>query len=327
MLRPELPALVLAPMDGITDAPMRAFMGQSGAFSYAVSEFIRVSTDPIPPRVFRRDVPEVEQDCLTSSGLPVQVQILGGHAERMAISAINAMRAGARSIDINFGCPAPTVNRNDGGATLLKYPDRIREVVRAVRDAVPLSIPVSAKLRLGWESIEDIHVNAAMAAEGGASWLTIHARTRAQGYAPPVFWRPIGQVYRALGIPVIANGDIWTLDDFRRCQDETGVRHFMIGRSALANPTLPVLIAQELGIFHGVLREQTWLELFQSLTLLIRKHCGERDDLGLMKLKQWMKLAHRHGDFPYFHELKAKESQAEFFGALRGLERVLVTSS
>ena len=101
-----------------------------------------------------------------------------------------ACDAGALGIDINFGCPAPTVNSHDGGATLLKYPHRIREIVRAVRDAVPSDLPVSAKLRLGWESIDDIYENARMAADGGASWITIHARTRAQGYQPPVYWRP-----------------------------------------------------------------------------------------------------------------------------------------
>src|SRR5207248_8564004 len=95
---------------------------------------------------------------------------------------------------LNFGCPAKTVNRHDGGATLLKYPQRIRDIVRAVRAAVPGHVPVSAKMRLGWDSIDPIEENAAMAAEGGASWLTIHGRTRLAGYAPPIFWRPIGRV-------------------------------------------------------------------------------------------------------------------------------------
>ena len=78
-----------------------------------------------------------------------------------------------------------------------------------------------------------------MAAEGGAAWLTIHGRTRAQGYDPPADWGPIGQVRARLGIPVVANGDIWTVDDFRRCREETGCRHFMLGRGALADPRLP----------------------------------------------------------------------------------------
>ncbi|MFI5386576.1 MAG: tRNA dihydrouridine synthase [Fimbriimonadales bacterium] len=302
---------MLAPMDGITDAPMRALQGATGAFTYTVSEFLRVSGEPIPAKVFLRDVPELARGGATASGLPVQVQLLGGDPGRMATSAATACKAGARGIDINFGCPAPTVNRHDGGASLLNHPCRIREIVATVRKAVPAGIPVSAKLRLGWESIEAIYENAAMAAEGGASWLTIHARTRVQGYAPPVYWKPIRQVREALGLPVIANGDIWTFEDLQRCRDETGCRHFMIGRSALADPSLPHRIALELGI-GGRDVETNWMALFQALADLI----GE-PKRALTRLKQWIKIAHLYGDFPYFHELKRAETLAEFFEALQ----------
>ena len=114
MLDPARPALALAPMDGVTDATMRDFMGRLGAFSYAVSEFVRVSADPLPAKVFRREVPELLNGGLTLTGMPVQVQILGGDPEKMALSARAARTAGATAIDLNFGCPAPTVNRNDG---------------------------------------------------------------------------------------------------------------------------------------------------------------------------------------------------------------------
>ncbi len=310
MLDARRPALVLAPMDGITDAPMRDLQGEIGAFTYCVTEFVRVSQTPVPAKVFRREVPELLTGARTSTGLSVQVQILGGHPERMAQSAASAVRAGATAIDINFGCPAPTVNRNDGGATLLQYPHRIREVVAAVRAAVPAELPVSAKLRLGWDDVEAIHVNAAMAAEGGASWLTIHARTRSQGYAPPVFWRPIGVVHRSLGLPVVANGDIWTLDDFRRCRDETGVQHFMLGRSALSNPALSHGIAAELGM-PSHRPDLEWGSLFRQWVSRVPE---ERK--ALARLKQWISLAHRNGDFPWFHDLKRCESTADFLAKL-----------
>jgi len=315
MLDPQTPALVLAPMDGITDAPMRALQGRSGAFTYAVSEFLRVSNGRLPAKVFRREVPELLNRSLTSTGLPVQVQILGGDPELMALSAISAVRAGTRAVDINFGCPAPTVNRNDGGATLLKFPHRIREVVAAVRAAVPAEIPVSAKLRLGWESIEDIHENAAMAAEGGAAWITLHARTRSQGYTPPVYWPKVGEVRRALDIPVVANGDIWTREDFLRCQDETGCRHYMIGRGALANPALPYQIARELGIGADRPMQTDWIHLFQALVDHTIEATGGRPP-SVARLKQWIKLAHRHGEFPHFDALKQAESLTEFFDLL-----------
>ncbi|MBX3118558.1 MAG: tRNA-dihydrouridine synthase family protein [Fimbriimonadaceae bacterium] len=325
MLNPKLPALVLAPMDGITDAPMRAFLGASGAFSYAVSEFVRVSVEPLPAKVFRREIPEICTGGRTETRMPVQVQILGGDPERMAISAVNACKAGATSIDINFGCPAPTVNRHDGGASLLRYPCRVRDVVSAVRDAVPAEVSVSAKLRLGWESIDEIYENATMAAEGGAAWLTIHARTKMQGYAPPVYYEPIGKVRESLGIPVVANGDIWSLDDFKRCQDMTGCLHFMIGRSALANPSLPHQIAVELGIAgpRSVVfaeQEPDWISLFGVFLEFTEKYCGAAPKRELSRLKQWLKLASSYGSFRHFDTVKYSQTLEELFEQLRAVD-------
>src|SRR5258708_26151911 len=122
MLTSRMPALILAPMDGLTDAPMRAVQGELGAFTFAVSEFLRVNQEIPSKKVFHRHVPELLDGGLTPSGLPVQVQLLGGDPGRMAESAAAACDAGAKAIDINFGCPAPTVNRHDGGATLLQHP-------------------------------------------------------------------------------------------------------------------------------------------------------------------------------------------------------------
>lgn len=313
-------ALVLAPMDGITDAPMRALQGEVGAFTYAVTEFLRVSIEPLPKKVFLRDVPELKDAGRTPTGLPVQVQILGGDPERMAISAVTACRAGAHSIDINFGCPAPTVNRNDGGASLLRHPDRILEIVRAVRDAVPPEIPVSAKLRLGWESIEDIHENAQMVAEGGASWITIHARTKAQGYNPPVFWKPLGIVRRNLDIPVVANGDIWTIDDFYKCQDETGCNRFMLGRSALANPKLPHQVARELGLPFNPDPIVEWDPLLRGFLRWCEHYEEYLANHVVKRLKQWLSIASRHGDFSHFDVLKRAMTVDEFFAQLHAAE-------
>lgn len=321
MLTSKKPALILAPMDGLTDAPMRAVQGETGAFTFAVSEFLRISTDVPPVRVFHRDVPELLNGGRTITGMPVLLQLLGGDADLMAQAAAVGCEAGARGIDINFGCPAPTVNRHDGGATILKYPKRIREIVAAVRAAVPPDIPVSAKLRLGWESIDDIHENAAMAAEGGASWITIHGRTRLEGYKPPAHWEPIGQVRERLGLPVVANGDIWSIDEFRLCRDVTGCDHFMIGRGALANPRLSHQIAYELGIGPAC-REQLpgddfdWTPHLRRLVDFTELFEGHAPRLVLGRLKQWLSLAGRHGDFTGFEAVKRAESIEELFAAI-----------
>jgi tRNA-dihydrouridine synthase C len=314
MLRPDTPALILAPMEGVTDAPMRAAQGAGGAFSFAVSEFLRVAHAPLPPGVVLRHVPELRAGGRTPTGLPVQVQLLGGDPGLVAESAGVAAAAGAAAIDLNFGCPAPTVNRHDGGAALLRHPRRIRGIVAAVRAAVPAGVPVSAKLRLGWDRVDAVFENAAMAAEGGAAWVTVHARTRTQGYAPPVYWPLVGRVRERLGIPVVANGDIRTVEGLRRCRDETGCRHFMLGRGAVADPGLAGRAAAELGLAApppaGAI---DWpAELRRLVAWTPAGSAG-----GLVKrLKQWLRMAASYGTFARFDEVKRAGSVAELLAAL-----------
>lgn len=321
MFDSRIPALVLAPMEGVTDAPMRALQGETGAFTFAVSEFLRIN-QAVPSRsVIHRHVPELQHGARTLTGLPVQVQLLGGHAGRLAESAVAVHEAGATAIDINFGCPARTVNRHDGGATLLKYPWRIREIVRAIRSALPANVPVSAKLRLGWDSTASIEENAAMAVEGGASWLTIHARTRVQGYAPPVDWKAIGRTREQVGVPVIANGDIWSLADFRRCREESGCSHFMLGRGALANPRLAGEVARELGIRGAPPRPSPdpvdWRIPLQRLVNWTEHFREVRPGLAIYRIKQWLNLAAKFGDFAGFDQIKRARTLDELFAALR----------
>lgn len=312
MINPGQPALVLAPMEGVTDAPMRALQSELGGFTFCVSEFLRVSQDVPPARVFLEHIPELRNGCRTAAGLPVGIQLLGGDPEKLARSALVAVGLGATVIDLNFGCPAPTVNRHDGGATLLKHPDRIRSIVSAVRQAVPSHVPVSAKLRLGWDTIDAVHLNADRAAEGGADWITIHARTRMQAYQPPVYWGPIGEVRKRLSIPVVANGDIWTIDDFKRCRDMTGSEHFMLGRSALADPALPLRVAKELGLRadapdapFGVEAAQ-WFPLIERFVAACRAGAMPEQRI-LPRVKQWLRMAHVRTPLAFWDGLKLHE--------------------
>lgn len=305
-------------MDGLTDAPMRALQGEFGAFTFAVSEFVRVSSHPIPSRVFRREIPELLNDGLTVTGLPVQVQILGGNPELMAASAVMACQAGARAIDINFGCPAPTVNRNDGGATILQYPERVREIVAAVRAAAPPEIPVSAKVRLGWAEVDEFDRLAEMVADGGADWLVVHCRTKMQRYKPPIFWGKLAHAQRTLEIPVVANGDIWTLDDFKRCRDLTGCEHFMLGRGAIADPGLARRIASDMGIATTCrLESLEWIPLLDRLDHYCRQQSERKRKKTFHRLKQWLNFAWRFGSFEEFGKIKHCRCKEELFEVLR----------
>ena len=307
-------ALVLAPMDGVTDALMRELLSRRMPLSYCVTEFIRISGAVPSSKTFLNDVPELRHGAMTLSGAPVQVQLLGGDPELLAESAARAVSVGAKGIDLNFGCPAPTVNRHDGGATLLKFPERIERIVAAVRSAVPLNIPVSAKLRLGWDDPRAIHTNAERAARGGASWITIHGRTKMQGYTPPAYWEPIGEVRRNLDIPVVANGEIWNVDDLHRCQEQSGCEHFMIGRGALSEPGLVAALAIELGVSttdehlsfcRGDARE--WVPLMRELVALSQA-AGESERRTISRIKQWLNYARHKGAVQWFDSVKRLES-------------------
>src|SRR5262245_29577477 len=122
-LSKPFPRLVLAPMEGVTDAPMRALLTAIGGIDWCVSEFLRISENVPPPRVFARYVPESGLGWRTAAGTPVVPQLLGGDALKLAEAADVLVRLGAPEVDLNFGCPAKTVNRHDGGATLLQYPE------------------------------------------------------------------------------------------------------------------------------------------------------------------------------------------------------------
>lgn len=302
------PALILAPMEGVTDAPMRTLLTESGAFTHAVSEFLRISEGILPERIYHEYSPELKNQGRTPSGTPVIFQLLGGHPERLARGAQIAVKLGAVGIDLNFGCPAPTVNRHDGGATLLKFPERIFSIVQAVRQNVPEHISVSAKFRLGWDTHDPIYENAERAALAGANWITIHGRTKVDGYKPPAYWGPIGKLQSTLPIPVVANGDIWTIDDFKRCRNETGCEHYMLGRGAIANPHLPYQVALELGIikenkFNSIPSGEQWKTYFTRLIGLGLSY-SLHEGYVLGRIKQWTKAANNRVPGPLYDQIK-----------------------
>nr|HPQ97075.1 tRNA-dihydrouridine synthase family protein [Thiolinea sp.] len=173
------------------------------------------------------------------------VQLLGGDPDCMALNARTVEALGAPGIDLNFGCPSKTVNRNDGGSTLLREPERVHRIVASVRQAVSPTTPVTAKIRLGFYDsslLEDIAcgIEAAQASE-----LCIHARTRLDGYRPPAYWEQIRRVRALVKLPLIANGEIWTPADARSAQQESGCVDLMLGRGALSRPDLALAIRRD----------------------------------------------------------------------------------
>lgn len=309
--------VMLAPMEGVVDAMMREILTEIGGVDLCVTEFIRVTDRLLPASEFLKDCPELLQNDRTPSGIPVLVQLLGGQPGPLGENAARAVELGALGIDLNFGCPAKTVNRHDGGATLLKNPARIFDVVTAVRAAVPKGTPVSAKVRLGF-SDKDCHLDIARAArDAGAAWLTVHARTRDEGYRPPAHWEFIGRMREEVGstMTVIANGEMWTTSDVARARQVSGCRHVMIGRGLLADPFL----ARELkGGARGDWEEAyRWLERYVELSL--REQRG--GSFASARAKQWLKSLGRR--FPEaalaFETVKRFETAPEILKGVREL--------
>ncbi len=280
--------LVLAPMEGLTDPIMRDVLTHVGSFDWCVTEFIRVTDSVLPDHIYYSYCPELKTEGKTAAGTPVHVQFLGNNPEMLAANAVRAATLGAPAIDMNFGCPAKTVNRHRGGSVLLDEPEVVYELVRAVRDAVPAHIPVSAKIRLGYMDRNFMLDNAHAIEDAGASWVTVHARTKADGYTPPAFWDQLQPIREALKINVIANGEIWNNTDARQCQLESGCEDLMIGRGAVTTPDLTQCIRNN---------SDEPLLCWQDLLDLQRRFINgpSKTEIGMVgRYKQWLGMMSKH---------------------------------
>ena len=244
--------ILLAPMEGLLDASLRDVLTRLGGIDRCVSEFIRITDRLLPARVFRRLMPELDHGSCTPSGVPVRAQLLGSDPVCLAENA------------------------------------SLLAIVSAVRRAVPAALPVSAKMRLGNQDCARMIDAAQALAAGGACELVVHGRTKAQGYRPPAFWDRIAAIREAVAIPVIANGEIWTLADAQRCRAESGCAGLMLGRGAVADPGLALAIAAPgLPVAHwGQL-----LPLLAAYWQLIAPHTPPRHRPG--RIKQWLNLLRR----------------------------------
>ena len=234
--------VVLAPMAAVTDLPFRTVCEELGV-GLTITEFL--SADALTNGA------EKTIGKLTASldGRPFGVQIFGREEERMAKAAQMAIDIGAHLVDINMGCPAKRVVAGACGSALMKEPELAQSLVRAVKSAIPAHVPVTVKHRAGWD---DRHLNAPEFAlamvEAGAAMITVHGRTRSQGFSGKSDRGIIKKVREALPahIPLIGNGDVLTVDDYFAMRAETNCDAVMIGRGALGNPWLFHAIATRL---------------------------------------------------------------------------------
>lgn len=227
----DAPVVALAPMAGVTDRPFRALCRRLGA-SFAATEM--VSADQ---RLWHTAKSRYRLDH-AGEGDPVIVQIAGGDPEMIAAAARANAELGAQVIDINMGCPAKKVCNRAAGSALLRDETLVAEILAAAVEAVaPRGIPVTLKTRTGWSPDRRNALRVAQLAEAaGIAAIAVHGRTRACGYRGDAEYDTVRAIKRAVGIPVIANGDIRTPAEARRVLAHTGADGLMIGRAAQGRP-------------------------------------------------------------------------------------------
>ncbi len=305
-------------MEGLLDARLRAVVTRAASYDWCVTEFVRVTNTVLPPRSFQRVCPELLNHSKTPSGTPARVQLLGSDPNCLAENADQLAKLAPAGIDLNFGCPAPTVNRHRGGAVLLDETELLHEIASSVNRAIAGRVPFTAKMRLGVHDTDRAIEAAQALADGGAEMLVVHARTKADGYRPPAHWPWIARIAESVKVPVVANGEIWTADDYRQCRAESGMSDVMLGRGAVADPFLVERIR------NSTTGEDYWhrvVPLIDEYWQLILQHVKDR---GIEprhapgRLKQWLNMLRRA--YPQagivYEELKLAKTLSECSAAL-----------
>lgn len=263
-------------MEGVGDRAFRKAMARIGGFDEAVTDFIRV-----PSNAHVESLAKVYQADEVAP-IPLAAQLMGSDPDLMHDMAKVIERRGAPRIDLNCGCPSNTVTGRGAGSSLLKEPRHLYQVAKAMVTAV--SIPVTLKMRSGFDDTSLFEENLFAAQESGIRFLTLHPRTKADGYGPPANWKLIARAKQLLSIPVIGNGDILSVSDALRMKEETGCDGLMIGRGAIINP----FIFQEL---RAHLRGEVFKPNWALLESYFESYCLEMpltEKGKISKLKQLM---------------------------------------
>jgi tRNA-dihydrouridine synthase C len=256
----------------------RKAMGSVGGFDEAVRDFLRV------PRCAHVESLAREYDADELAPIPLAAQLMGSELDLMAAMAREMEKRGARRIDINCGCPSNTVTGKGAGSSLLKEPDFLHQVAKAVVTAV--SIPVTLKMRSGFEDTSLFKENLLAAQESGIRYLTLHPRTKADGYGPPAKWELIAEAKSILRIPLVGNGDILNVADALRMLKVTGCDALMIGRGSVINP---FIFHQIKAHFSGQPYQPQWKDLLEYLRVYVAEIPTEVPlKVKVGKLKQLM---------------------------------------
>ncbi|TDB62656.1 tRNA dihydrouridine(16) synthase DusC [Photorhabdus khanii] len=300
--------VLLAPMEGVLDSLVRELLSEVNEYDLCITEFLRVVDSLLPVKSFYKLCPELRNQSRTPSGTLVRVQLLGQYPQWLAENAARAVELGSYGVDLNCGCPSKTVNGSGGGATLLKDPELIYQGAKAMREAVPAHLPVTVKVRLGWDSGDRQFEIADAVQQAGATEITIHGRTKEDGYkAERINWQAIGEIRQRLAIPVIANGEIWDWQSAQDCIKVTGCDAVMIGRGALNVPNLSRVVKYNEP-------KMAWQEVVQLLQKYVRlEKQGDTGQYHVARIKQWLGYLRKEYEeaITLFEEIRKLKTSAD----------------
>ncbi len=257
LLPPDIhgcPRLILAPMEGVGDRCFRKAMAAVGGFDEAVRDFLRV-----PKNAHVKSLAQVYHPNELDP-IPLAAQLMGSDPDLMAAMAQEIENRGASRIDLNCGCPSNTVTGRGAGSSLLKEPSFLYQVAKSLVQSV--SIPVTLKMRSGYEDTSLFRENLLAAQESGVKYITLHPRTKVDGYGPPARWDLIAEAKSLLDIPLVGNGDILSVDHALHVLKITKCDALMIGRGSLINP---FIFKQIRAHFSGESYSPTWCDMERYL--------------------------------------------------------------
>lgn len=219
-----------SPLSGVTDLVFRRLVRRYAPDSMMYTEMVNATG-----LHYVKELPKIME--VDPNERPISIQLFDCRPDFLAEAAVMAVKEGADTVDINMGCPVNKITKNGGGSSLLRQPEVAEAIVRAVVKAVP--VPVTVKTRIGWTDKEiNILDFAKRMEDAGAQMITVHGRTRSQGYTGPAKWEWIGKVKEILSIPVIANGDMFSVEAAVKCLEQTGADGVMCSRGTLGYPFL-----------------------------------------------------------------------------------------
>jgi nifR3 family TIM-barrel protein len=275
------PATVLAPMAGVTDTVFRQLIRQQGGCGLIVTEF--TSSHGIANSInAQKPTRSMRYLAFKPEEHPISAQLFGSNPEVMARAAAVCQEQGFDMVDINFGCPVNKVVRCNGGSGLLRDLPLVEQLLKAVRAAI--TIPLTIKIRSGWDEHDIVAVRVGrMAEDHGIDAITLHPRTRKQGYSGQADWRHIAELKAAVKIPVVGNGDIVAPEDAVRMVEQTGCDAVMVGRAALSNPWIFQQIGQfaATGSYGGPDQQDRHRMIRTYFSMLVDR--GAPDMVGRMK--------------------------------------------